>query len=235
MKITGNVPIAILAAELPGAIRVFESLGIDYACAGDRTLGDTAHVEGIDPEVIISGLRRLPAAKRGESWSDRPLGDLTHYLAAEHHRLVREELAVIAVRLAEVCTPSALPDLVSLRAAFARMSDIVLPHLHREEANVFLAVEALEGAWQSSEAFPAEGDLTDAIRQLTLEHGAITAQLRTLRGLRLRLDESSELPPTCRPILDALAALEAHLHEYMFLENCVLFPRALAMEEHAPV
>ena len=78
-------------------------------------------------------------------------------------------------------------------------------------------------------------DLTDAIRQLTVEHGAITAQLRTLRELRVRLDDSSELPQACRPILDALAALEAHLHEYMFLENCVLFPRALAMEAHAPV
>ena len=235
MKITGNVPIATLAAELPGAIGVFETLGIDYACAGDRTLGDAAHAEGIDPEVIISGLRRLHSAKQGEAWSERPLADLTEYLLNEHHRFVREELAVIAVHLAEVCTPDAPPELASLRSAFTRMSDIVLPHLHREETHVFPTVEALESEWQTDEPFEGDLELPVTIRKLTVEHGAITAQLRTMRDLRLRLDEMSELPSRARPILESLAKLEGHLHEYMFLENSVLFPRALAMEAHAPV
>lgn len=235
VKITGNVPVATLAAEIPGAIGVFEALGIDYACAGDRSLGDAAHAEGIDPETIISALRGLHAHKEAEPWSDRPLSDLTEYLVQSHHRFVREELAVVASRLAELCTSEALPELVSLRSAFARMSDIVLPHLHREESYLFRAVEAMESAWQSNEPFEEEGDMPGTIRQLTLDHGALTAQLRTMRELRIRLDDMSELPARARPVLDAIARLEAHLHEFMFLENSVLFPRALAMEAHAPV
>ena len=235
MKITGNVPVATLAAELPGAIGVFESLGIDYACAGDRTLGDAAHVEGIDPETIISALRALRSRHEAAPWSDRPLSDLTGYLVAAHHRFIREELVLVASRLAELSSPDALPEIISLRAAFTRMSEILLPHLHREENSLFRVVEAMENAWQSNEPFEEEGDVPGTIRQLTLDHGALTAQLRTMRELRLRLDDMSELPARARPVLDKIAKLEGHLHEFMFLENSVLFPRALAMEAHAPV
>lgn len=233
MKIDSKLPIATLAMEIPGATSVFESLGIDYACAGDRSLDDAAHAEGIDTEVVIAALRRLKAVDHAESWSDRPLADLVPYLVVQHHRFVRDELAAMALRLADVCTsPAAVePDLLSLRAAFARLSEIVLPHLHHEEQNVFGAIEALESAWESNEPLAVtEGELTDHIRQLLLEHGAIAAQLGTMRELRLRLAASNELPAPCSSILDDLAGLETHLHEYMFLENCVLFPRAVALE-----
>ena len=50
----------------------FESLGIDYVCAGDRSLDDAAHAEGIAPEVVIASQRRLKAVEQAESWSDSP-------------------------------------------------------------------------------------------------------------------------------------------------------------------
>lgn len=233
MKIDGSLPIATFAADLPGAIGVFESLGLDYACAGDRSLDDAAHAEGVAPEVVMAGLRKLSAVERASSWSDRSLTDLVRHLTTQHHQFLRDELARIALRLADLCTSPAAPpsDLISLRAAFARLSEILLPHMHREEENVFPAVVALESAWQSNEPpVAAHADLCGELHHLAGEHGAISAQLRTMRELRLRLEHSNELPPRCNSILEPIAALEAHLHEYIFLENCVLFPRASALE-----
>lgn len=234
MKIDGSLPIAALAADLPGAMAIFEALGLDYACAGDRSLDEAAHAEGIAPEVVIASLRRLKSPEQAESWGDRPLADLTHHLVEQHHRFVREELARIAVRLADLCGSSGVvpADLMSLRAAFARLSEIVLPHLHREEESVFLALEALEKTWQSDQPLTGTyGDVITTLRQLAEEHGAIDAQLRTMRELRFRLTDSNDLPSRCSFTLEDLATLEAHLHEYMFLENCVLFPRAAALVE----
>ncbi len=233
MKIDGHLPISQIAAELPGAIAVFESLGLDYACAGDRSLDDAARAEGIDAEVVIASLRRLREAEHARSWHDRPLADLVHYLVAQHHRFVRDELGTLALRLADVCSTygATTPDLASLRAAFTRLTDIIIPHLHREEQSIFLSVEAMENTWQSNEApsaFPH--DLGTDVRHLTVEHGMIAAQLRTLRELRLSLAQTNDLPARASAILDELESLEAHLHEYMFLENSVLFPRALALE-----
>ena len=236
MKIDGNLPIAKFAADLPGAMAIFESLGLDYACAGDRSLDDAAHAEGIAPEVVIATLRRLKAVEQAESWNDRPLADLTHHLVEQHHRFVRGELARIAIRLADLCSSpgGGQPDLMSLRAAFARLSKMILPHLHHEEEKVFRAVEALEKTWQSNEPLAdTHAGLIATLRQLADEHGAIDAQLRAMRELRFRLADSNELPPRCSLILEDLATLEAHLHEYIFLENCILFPRAAALLEQA--
>lgn len=235
MHIDGKLPIATYAAELPGAIALFEAFGLDYACAGGRSLDDAAHAEGIAPHLVIAGLRRLSAVEHAESWSDRPLAELIAHLSTQHHRFVRDEMAAIALRLAEACGAPAAPppDLVALRAAFTRLCGLVLPHLHREENEIFPAIAALESAWQADEPAAAAAGLAAELHRLTSEHGAISAQLRTMRELRLRLDASNELPPRARAVLDALTLLEAHLHEYIFLENGILFPRTAALEDPA--
>jgi regulator of cell morphogenesis and NO signaling len=232
MRIDGRMPITSIAADLPGAIAVFEALGLDYACAGNRSLVDAARAEGIDAEVVIASLRRLGTAEHAQSWHDRPLSDLVRYLVAQHHRFVRDEVGALALRLADLCaTYGAVdPDLIAIRAAFTRLADLLLPHLHREEQSIFLAIEAMESTWQSNEGDAFPHDLAGHIRELTVEHGMISAQLRTLRELRMPLGVANGLAPRVAAMLEELAALEAHLHEYMFLENCVLFPRALALE-----
>lgn len=235
MKISGSEPIARLAMELRGARGVFEAFGLDYACTGTRSLDDAAHVEGIDPETVIAALQRAQRnAPPLEPWHDRSLTDLTKHLETEHHRFVRDELASVAMRLSESCsrTNDVPEDLTSMRSAFARLSELLLPHFHREEENLFPVIEALEKAWQSGAAPAVDASgVSDHIRQLTLEHGTASAQLRTIRRLRLRLGEANDLAPRCRTILDDMATLEAHLHEYIFLENSVVFPRALALEK----
>jgi len=231
MKISENVPIAAIAVRMPAARRLFESLGIDYACGGQRSLADAAYAAGLDTQVVVAGLRRM-RSDEGESWDDRPLRDLIQHLVSEHHHFVRDEMMSLALWLADLCAPPAKPgaDLQLLRTAFSRLADAIIPHIHEEE-RVFMQIEALENEWQSSEPPHGDADLRGHLQRLITEHGTIAAQLRTIRDLRLRLMTANDLVPTVRRALDAIGELEAHLHEYMFLENCILFPRAIALEE----
>src|ERR1700720_1234092 len=48
-----------LAVEIPGATRVFESLGIDYCCGGDRTLGDACDIAGVTIESAMTSLEQV--------------------------------------------------------------------------------------------------------------------------------------------------------------------------------
>lgn len=233
MKVSGKESIAKIAAELPGARGVFEAFGLDYACTGDRSLEDAASAEGIDTESVIAALHRIRNAPALEAWNDRPLADVTRYLVAQHHRFVKEELATVAMRLADSCTaevPAAPVDLLSMRSAFTRLAEVLLPHFRREEEHLFPAIEELERTWIAGEGRSGQGDgVAEHVRHLTLEHATISAQLRTLRRLRLRLVESNDVGTKCRAILDDVATLEAHLHEYIFLENTTVFPRAIAL------
>jgi regulator of cell morphogenesis and NO signaling len=238
MKVSGKESIAKIAAELPGARGVFEAFGLEYSCTGDRSLEDAASAEGIDTESVIAALHRIRHAQPLEAWNDRPLADATRYLDAQHHRFVKDELASVAMRLADFCS-AAVPvppaDLLSMRAAFTRLAEVVLPHFRREEQHLFPAIEELERAWVAGEAPPASGEgVAENIRRLTLEHATISAQLKTLRQLRSRLAESNDIGPKCRVILDDITTLEGHLHEYIFLENTTVFPRAIALVREMP-
>jgi iron-sulfur cluster repair protein YtfE (RIC family) len=175
------------------------------------------------------------ARKAAESWSDRPLTELTGHLVHQHHHFVRHELGRAAMQLSDLCEEDdVLIDLLSLHESFIRLAEILLPHLSREETGVFPAIEAMEKAWQSGEPVVPPSDLHETLSKIATEHGAIAEELRVVRDLRLRLRNDSELPPRCGPLLDDLATIEAHLHEYMFLEDWLVFPRAAALAEQSP-
>jgi regulator of cell morphogenesis and NO signaling len=231
MKIERSSSIAKVAADVPGAMDVFEALGLDYACAGDLSVADAAHIAAIDPDAVVGRLRRLKSVRNAISWNDRRLTDVMQHLTVEHHRLVSTEMRATAVCLADVCTaPAGAPlEVHSLRATFARLSDILLPHIREEEENIFPLIERLERAWESGESQEDAEELRDRISRIVADHGQIAMLLRTMRNKRERLMMSDETPPSCQPILEGIGFLEAHLHQSMFLENAVLFPRAVAL------
>ena len=237
MKIDRNSSIAKIAADVPGATEVFEALGLDYACAGDRSVADAAYVAAIDPDAVVARLRRLRSVENAVSWSDRRLSDVMKHLVEEHHRLVAGEMRSTAIHLAEVCSEKAqMPsDVYQLRATFARLSDILLPHIREEEEIIFPVIEKLERAWETDQPRMETLDLDKRISNIVAEHGKTAELLRTMRELRERLVLHEEVPARCQPILEGIARLEAHLHQYMFLENSVLFPRAVALGACEPL
>lgn len=238
MKISRNSSIAKIAADVPGATEVFEALGLDYSCAGDRSLADAAYVAAIDPDAVVGRLRRLRSVENAVSWNDRRLSEVMKHLVEEHHRLIAGDMRATAIHLADVCSePSEMPsDVYLLRATFARLSDILLPHIREEEEDIFPLIEELEQAWETDQPRAEKhGDLDRHISKIVSEHGKTAELLRAMRELRERLQLNEDVPAKCQPILEGIARLESHLHQYMFLENSVLFPRAVALAASRPL
>src|SRR5512142_415188 len=117
MKISESEAIVNIAAEMPAARALFETLGIDYCCSGPRSIADAAHEEGLDPEIVMAGLRRI-AGEKTETWNEKPLRDLIEHLIHEHHHFVRDEMMSLALWLSDLCGPpeKPSPDLQSLRS-----------------------------------------------------------------------------------------------------------------------
>ena len=107
MNIDRNSSIARVAADVPGATEVFESLGLEYACAGTQSIADAAYVAAIDPDAVVGRLRRLRSVENAVSWNDRRLSEVMEHLVQEHHRLVAGEMRATAIHLADVCSEGA--------------------------------------------------------------------------------------------------------------------------------
>jgi regulator of cell morphogenesis and NO signaling len=209
-----DAPIAEVAAFVPGATSVFEDFGIDYSSVGHLSVEDACLAEGIDPADVVRFLEPL-AGDAPEPWCGKPIPDLTRHLAAQHRALLQKELPELGSALAEACHDAPQESaLRELRIALTELMIELIPHLAGEERHLFRSIE---------EHLP---DLQLRVRDTVVEHGTIAARLRRMRAVRLRAAEE-ELAPAAREVVARVAGLEAALHESMFLENCVLLPRAI--------
>ena len=69
-----STPVGRIAAEAPAAVDIFEDLGIDYCCGGDRPLADACTAAGVDTADV---LRRLADAARRPGGDQSDLADWT--------------------------------------------------------------------------------------------------------------------------------------------------------------
>lgn len=227
--------VGVLAAEHPRLRTVLEELGIDYCCSGNRNLADAAAAEGLPIQRVMEEIARAPEAAGPDDavWFDTSLARLIEHIAGHHRNLTIESLARGAV-LFELIAEAALLDgeiLEPLRQEFHAFINALMPHSEREQRILFPYIEALEDAWQRGTPPPPrfEGGLRAALAPVCLEHETLAESLRRFRSGRALLACVDDR--TCRRLATYLADLERDLHEAMNLENFVLYPRAIALED----
>ena len=98
---------------------------------------------------------------------------------------------------------------------------------------LFPAIERYEAATKSGLPLPPApfGSIANPIGVMEREHDSAGAALARIRELTVDFQVPGYACSTYRAMLDGLKALEADLHAHIHLENNVLFPRVVALEE----
>lgn len=215
-----------VVAEQPTTARIFELVGIDYCCGGQRTLAVAAAEAKVDVEVLLSAL-----AVAGEgggdapttAWGERPLAELVDHIESTHHVFLRRELPRLA-KIVETVTRvhmEAHPELLSVLATFTALHDELLPHLEHEETFVFPAVRKLaEGA--------EDATLRKALARMRTEHDTAGAAIHELRRLTGGYKPPEDACALYKQMLSGLRAIEQDTLAHVHLENNILLPRCLA-------
>ncbi len=225
-----NDTIGALAARHAGIRAALEESGIDYYCAGDRTLADTARSAGIDELAFRSRLERAESDDSGTNWQDRSMRDLVTLLEHEHHQLLRSIVFHSAMLFNEAVTAHGAECTAAMRRTFRQLSSELIMHIEKEEHMFFPLLLSLDDAWSKGEPSPTAADeVRKSASAFMLQHAAISSKLSQL------LEESAAIQPIgsdiCRRLLSDLSVLERQVHEYLNLENYVVFPRAVALED----
>jgi regulator of cell morphogenesis and NO signaling len=222
----------------PAATRVFEELGIDYCCGGEKPLQEacTAARRGID-EVLarLEALQNGPLDVQEKDWQREPLTALAEHIVATHHAFVRSECPRIAALLNKVCGVHGAnhPELLRVRDVFAGLTEELSAHLLKEEQVLFPYIVSAEKQAGHGLAAPAScfGTVRNPIHMMMLEHDNAGNALRELRRLTNDYALPGEACVSYRTLFEALQAFEADLHRHIHLENNILFPRAIDLEQ----
>ena len=224
-QLTVSTTLAEAVAELPQAANVFDRLGIDYSCRGARSIGEAATAAGLFPNELIDLLAQEPEDFERARWNDEPLGALMEFLRDDHQGTIgRIEMFREAVEEALEGQANG-SELRRLRNLILDFTEIVSDHVRHEERTLFPGVDRIDSAARGAASAP-----TMRISQLVLrehvEHELLRERLRTMKELAAVVHPL----PGGERISDRLQRVVRDVHYHMHLENNVLYPRAIAME-----
>jgi len=226
-----------IALASTSATRVFERLGIDYCCGGDKPLEEACQAAGLSIEQVqreLDSALSQPQTKAAD-WQREPLSDLVAHINATHHKFVRTEIARLGPLFEKVCGVHGKnhPELLHLQVIFNGLARELSSHLMKEEVILFPYVLRMEeSVIQGEPVLPAPfGTVANPVAMMEHEHDSAGDALRAMRAVTSGYIAPEGACASYQALYRALAEFEADLHQHIHLENNILFPRALGMEK----
>jgi regulator of cell morphogenesis and NO signaling len=223
----------IVAADWRTA-HVFEQFGIDFCCAGRRSVAEACERAAIDPDAVERAVHALPPANEGDDvdatrWS---VDELIDNILTTHHAYVRSALPAIATHLTQLLDAHSArhPELARILNSFSELGCNLLQHMRKEERVLFPYIREIAARDRRRHRASPFGTIENPIRMMEREHRDAGDELRRLRELTHSYTPPPDGCETYRVCFAELAAFERDLHLHVHLEDNVLFPRAVEFE-----
>jgi regulator of cell morphogenesis and NO signaling len=227
-----------LALENPATTRVFEKLGIDYCCGGNKSLEESCRAANLNIDQVLDSLDKATqsvATQADRDWQVEPLASLIAHIKNTHHTYTREEIARLGPLFAKVCSVHGKnhPELLEIHDAFQGLAQELSVHLMKEEMILFPYIDKMEAAVTGKEPIARApfGSVQNPVSMMEHEHDSAGNALRAMRRASNGYSAPTDSCVSYQTLYNALASFEADLHQHIHLENNVLFPRAIAIEK----
>jgi regulator of cell morphogenesis and NO signaling len=236
MNVSGTKTVRELAVEIPNATRVFEKFGIDYCCGGKKSLDEACSAAKLPVEEVLKALETSAAPAAAEfTLPSGSLAELIDHIVKTHHKFTREEIVRLKALLEKVCAVHGEkhPELLAIRGTFLGLAQELTLHMMKEENVLFPYIVRMERAVvQNEPVLPAPfGTVQNPVRMMMQEHDGAGNALREIREASHNFVVPEDACISYQTLYEALPAFEADLHQHIHLENNILFPRAVEIEE----
>jgi regulator of cell morphogenesis and NO signaling len=241
-RINPDEQVGALALKDPRIRKVLEEIGIDTCCGGAKPLRTAAADSGVSMDRLLTAIEESlcsasehdPVSNR--KWQDAPLVELVNHIEEVHHAFLRKYLPRISEKIDKVMNAHAAKHgdmLRTLQRIFTGLREEIEPHLSKEEIVLFPYIRELSQCMDTGKDVPSIhcGSVAHPIRQMVHEHEKAGEALAILRKETGNYMLPGDACPTFTVLYEELQTLEADLHEHIFLENNILFPRVLEMEK----
>lgn len=234
---TPQTTVRDIAIEQPASIRVFEKFGIDYCCGGRKPLAEACRERALDPEAVLAAIAMVTESvpDAAPDWATATLGGLCRYMVVTHHEYVRAELPRLHQLAQKVVARhgNTHPELPQIQQKIAAVGEELLQHLAKEEMMLFPYITNLERnmATCGPRSLGCFGTVRNPIGVMMAEHDSAGETLAEIRELSRDYTAPEGSCPTYRGFYQALSEFENDLHQHVHLENNILFPRAIELEE----
>lgn len=216
---------------------VFEKYSLDFCCNGKRTLRDACIEKGINPFNVINEIDKIDASsvKEENKPDEWKLDFLIDYIINNHHAYVNRMLPVISAHTQKIASVHGAnhPEVKKIAEIFSAVNSEMKHHMMKEEKILFPHIKMLVKNNGSGGAVdkPYYGTIKNPIAMMETEHQSAGDGMAEIRKLTGNFTPPEDACNTYRICFQELKEFEEDLHRHVHLENNILFPKAIYMEE----
>ncbi len=216
---------------------IFRKFGIDFCCGGKVSVAEACVSNGVNFEEVSDALQTVTdqSQKSLQNYSSLKLDTLIDHIVNTHHTYVRESLPMLDEFSAKVARVhgEAHPEVVEIFQHYQAVSDELKSHMMKEENILFPYIKQMVEAKETGSTRPAcpFGNVSNPIRMMEQEHESAGGNLHEIKRLSNNYSPPEEACNTYQVLYAKLKEFENNLHEHIHLENNILFPKAIEMEE----
>ncbi len=228
--------VADIVTENIKTANVFKKYGIDFCCGGGVSIDKVCQEKKIDPKLLEQELLAVTQEKnRDHDYNSWKLDFLINYIINVHHSYVVKAVPQIlqySNKVAEV-HGDLHPEVIKINDLFHHVANELRAHMSKEEELLFPYIIELVKARSNKESAqpPSFGTVRNPIQMMITEHENVGESLRIFDKLSNNYTPPESACNTYRALYANLSEFEQDLHLHIHLENNILFPKAVKLEQ----
>lgn len=202
-------------------------------------LAEACETKGLNVDDVIASLEAVtaPSAPGEKDWAKESLAGLAAFIVDTHHAYVSREVPRLNELAGKVVGRhgDTRQELAVIQSKLTELGEELIAHQGKEEVVLFPYIGKFEryafgGGVKPRSCF---GTIDHPIKIMIQDHDYAGNLMAEIRGLSLDYTPPAGACPTFRAFYAGLHEFEQDLHQHIHLENNILFPRALALENSA--
>lgn len=216
---------------------IFSKHGIDFCCRGNRSVEEVCDKNELDANTLLDELEAVLNSKSDQSidYKSWPTDLLIDYIEKKHHRYVEAKIPVLRQFLDKLCSVHGErhPELFKINELFTASAGELAAHMKKEELVLFPFVKKMVAATLNQGAIepPHFGTVENPIEMMKDEHDNEGVRFREIAALTNNYNPPADACNTFKVTYAMLEEFEKDLHLHIHLENNILFPKAIKLEQ----
>lgn len=238
-EISRKALVADIVAKDYRTAEVFRRHGIGYCCGGKWPMEMACEMRGIDAEKIQAELEaaiRTIHVSTQLDFANWDIDFLIDYINYVHHRYLKKTLPETQLLLGEFAKEhiKKFPYLAELEKQFDLLLQQLLPSLQREEEVLFPYIRQMAHAHQHKEPYAALfiRTMRKPVEETMFKgHETVSSIILSIRELTNIYTTPENVCISHKVVIAKLKELDNDLMQHLYLEQSILFPKAMAIEK----
>lgn len=215
---------------------IFKKYNLDFCCGGKKTVAQACNEKKVDHMAVEKELTNLDSVivNSSQKFDEWDLGFLVDYILNTHHEYVKKSIPLLLEYTSKVAKVhgSSHPEVIAIARKFNEAADELSGHMCKEEQILFPYIKqlVLAKANKQKKPYTAFGTVRNPINMMEHEHDAVGDIFRAIRGLSNDYTPPEDSCATYKVSFLKLKEFEDDLHQHIHLENNILFPKSIELE-----